>query len=313
MAGARDYKESDIKRLFAFSGNQCAHPHCERMMIGEDQITVVGKVCHIEAASKKGPRFNISMNDDQRRDFENLILMCDEHHSIIDNPKNEGKFPKELIKEWKTEHQRKNISKAIDIDDKLVREAINSISNSIINSTEIVNSGNNNRTEIHNYFNEHHNDSEDFSIVQEIFEHAIKMASISPHTKEVDDGKLIHILEKIHLNFTSKEDIKEVREYFTRSINKKNAIERFLKDLDSETQLDLEGHISMKYNELKGQMPNIDILRELFQLFIPKGKEKMPDYSNTARAFVLLFFEDCTIYEKTASEKSTNKDLFSDL
>jgi hypothetical protein len=42
----------------------------------------VGQVCHIEAAEKSGQRFNVSMTDEDRRAFANLMLMCYEHHQV---------------------------------------------------------------------------------------------------------------------------------------------------------------------------------------------------------------------------------------
>ena len=44
------------------------------------------------------------MNNDERRSFDNLILLCDEHHQIIDNKINEKKYTKSLIHEWKKKH-----------------------------------------------------------------------------------------------------------------------------------------------------------------------------------------------------------------
>ena len=41
-------------------------------MIAEDSITVVGKVCHIEVASSKGPKYRIEMSDDERRLYSNV-------------------------------------------------------------------------------------------------------------------------------------------------------------------------------------------------------------------------------------------------
>lgn len=75
MVKPRDYLSSDIKRLFTFSGNQCSKPNCKRPVIAEDVITVVGKICHIEAASSKGPRYRREMTDKERRSYENLILI----------------------------------------------------------------------------------------------------------------------------------------------------------------------------------------------------------------------------------------------
>ena len=104
---ARQYKPTTIRRLDKLSGNQCAEPSCQKNLIAEDGQSIISKICHIEAASKNGPRWNANMTDDERRDFSNLILLCDEHHTIIDNKVNEIKFPVSLLKKWKTEHESK--------------------------------------------------------------------------------------------------------------------------------------------------------------------------------------------------------------
>lgn len=106
---ARQYKPSTIRRLDTLSANQCAEPNCNRMLVAEDGISIVSKICHIEAASKNGPRYNSDATDDDRRSFDNLILLCDEHHTIIDNKENESKYPVILLKEWKSNHEKKAI------------------------------------------------------------------------------------------------------------------------------------------------------------------------------------------------------------
>ena len=72
-----------IKRLFAFSGNLCAFPDCNLPMV-ESSGTVTGEICHIQARSKGGPRYNASLPIKERHAFENLILLCGHHHKIID-------------------------------------------------------------------------------------------------------------------------------------------------------------------------------------------------------------------------------------
>ena len=103
----RQYKPTTIRRLDKLSGNQCAESSCQKNLIAEDGQSIISKICHIEAASKNGPRWNANMTDDERRDFSNLILLCDEHHTIIDNKVNETRFPVSLLKKWKTEHEAK--------------------------------------------------------------------------------------------------------------------------------------------------------------------------------------------------------------
>jgi hypothetical protein len=103
----RDYKRTTIRRLDTLSGNECAHPNCSKKLIAEDGISIISKICHIEAASEEGPRYNKLMIDDERRGFDNLILLCDEHHIIIDNNDNEDKYPVALLKKWKSDHEKK--------------------------------------------------------------------------------------------------------------------------------------------------------------------------------------------------------------
>ncbi|WP_420573503.1 NACHT domain-containing protein [Kordia sp.] len=104
MNNARNYLVSDIKKLFALTGNQCSAPNCNRPIIAEDGNTVVGKICHIEAASPNGPRYRLDMTNDERRAYDNLLILCDEHHMIIDNRRNDGEYPVELLKKWRDDH-----------------------------------------------------------------------------------------------------------------------------------------------------------------------------------------------------------------
>jgi hypothetical protein len=126
---SRQYTLSTIKKLYALSGNECAEPACNKKLIAKDGISIIGKICHIEAASDEGPRFNINMTDEQRRHFDNLILLCDEDHTIIDNKQNEHAFPRELLKEWKTNHERRFLDEKIKNKPSLLIEAINKIAN----------------------------------------------------------------------------------------------------------------------------------------------------------------------------------------
>jgi len=104
---ARQYKRPTVRRLDMLSGSECAHPNCKKRLIAEDGISIISKICHIAAASKEGPRFNENMTDDERRGFDNLILLCDEHHVMIDNKDNESEYPTSLLKKWKSDHEKK--------------------------------------------------------------------------------------------------------------------------------------------------------------------------------------------------------------
>ena len=68
-----------LRALFARSGNQCNFPGCTHELINH-RHKFVGQVCHIEAANKGGERYNNESEDEYRRSYENLMLMCYAHH-----------------------------------------------------------------------------------------------------------------------------------------------------------------------------------------------------------------------------------------
>ena len=93
-----------LRKLYLYSGNLCAFPDCDRVMINQDGV-MTGRICHIQAAEPGGKRFNKKMTNEERRGFENLVLMCGDHHTIIDS--NSDKFSTKRIKEIKSKHEAK--------------------------------------------------------------------------------------------------------------------------------------------------------------------------------------------------------------
>lgn len=134
VSKARDYKPTTLKRLYLLSGNQCAEPKCTKKLLANDGITIVSKICHIEAAGSLGSRYNPNMTDDERRDFPNLILLCDECHSIVDNKVNESQYPVPILKQWKKDHEGKVLEK-LTSNPSLLVNAINAISGLALKDT----------------------------------------------------------------------------------------------------------------------------------------------------------------------------------
>ncbi len=95
---------SVLKKLFAYSGNQCAMPDCGRPLVDKSG-TLLGKVAHICAAEKGGARFDPKMNNEQRRAFENLFILCGIHHDVIDDKSNVKDYPPDLLRKHKAAHE----------------------------------------------------------------------------------------------------------------------------------------------------------------------------------------------------------------
>ena len=106
MADARDYTQRVIKQLYALSGNKCANPDCNKELVFPDDNAKDDQICHIEAASPNGPRYNPNQTDEERRGFDNLILLCHKCHDMIDN--NPDKYTVEVLKKWKKDHEAKS-------------------------------------------------------------------------------------------------------------------------------------------------------------------------------------------------------------
>ena len=91
-----------IKKLFALSGNICSFPGCSLPMV-DNSGTVAGKICHIHAQKSGGPRFIDSLDEKEIHAYENLILMCGHHHTIIDDQENI--YTADLLRELKIIHE----------------------------------------------------------------------------------------------------------------------------------------------------------------------------------------------------------------
>lgn len=94
--------EKTIKRLFALSGNICAYPGCS-LAIVESVGTVTGEICHIHARREGGPRYEASQSEAERHGFDNLILLCRQHHKVIDSQPDI--YTAETLREMKAIHE----------------------------------------------------------------------------------------------------------------------------------------------------------------------------------------------------------------
>lgn len=94
-------KSSTVRLLFAKSWNRCAFPGCTQVLVNA-KGQFLGQICHIEAASPEGERFNPSMTDEDRRHHDNLILLCYPHHVETDEI---AEYPTAIMKEMKNRHE----------------------------------------------------------------------------------------------------------------------------------------------------------------------------------------------------------------
>ena len=114
-------KLSTVKQLFALSGNNCAFPGCYEKMVSQDG-TILGEICHIEAAEPGGEPFNPKSNNEERRSFENLVLFCGVHHKTTNNF---AKYSVDILKKYKADHGKKFHKAPFSVTDETAYDAIN--------------------------------------------------------------------------------------------------------------------------------------------------------------------------------------------
>lgn len=86
-----------IKKLFSLSAGRCNH--CGRELLEEG--VQIGEMAHVIAKSANGPRaINGQANDNS---YENLILLCPNHHAIVD--KKPKKYPPHILYKMKDKHE----------------------------------------------------------------------------------------------------------------------------------------------------------------------------------------------------------------
>jgi|GEM_PF-3072114 len=107
---------SALRRLYTLSGNQCAFPDCTHALVSSEGIGIA-QICHIEAAEKGGQRYNENQTDEDRRAFDNLIILCHAHHKITDDVL---KYSVSDLKLIKSNHEQRFLENAYEIEDSVL-------------------------------------------------------------------------------------------------------------------------------------------------------------------------------------------------
>lgn len=102
---SRNYTALTRTRLYSLAGNTCSHPDCNERLVSTNYN--VSDICHIEALSKGGLRYNPKSNNKERNAYPNLILLCKNHHGIIDAEDSDGSplYSVKQLKAMKQAHE----------------------------------------------------------------------------------------------------------------------------------------------------------------------------------------------------------------
>lgn len=99
---------SEQKIVSFASGGICAFPDCGKNLVNHEAKgsgTVVGEIAHIVAEQRQGPRGRIEMSDEDRNKAANLVLLCSEHHTVID--RNPHVYSVHVLRQMKKDHEKR--------------------------------------------------------------------------------------------------------------------------------------------------------------------------------------------------------------
>lgn len=84
------FQQKDLKILWGKAAGICSMPDCRKKLVADaseavsSKAILLGENCHIVAESEGGPRGESDLCETDRNRYPNLILLCANHHTIID-------------------------------------------------------------------------------------------------------------------------------------------------------------------------------------------------------------------------------------
>ena len=111
MSRGKNPSDITVRMLCSKAAGMCEFEGCDKRLF-YDGVTLStfnnSYVAHIVASSAKGPRGDKVLSHLLSDKLDNLMLMCADHHKLIDTPKTGPKdYPVERLKEMKRAHEEK--------------------------------------------------------------------------------------------------------------------------------------------------------------------------------------------------------------
>jgi hypothetical protein len=105
MSGKIPTKQQKI--VCIMSGNRCAMPDCRKVLVLDgtknDLPAIIGRIAHIKGENPTSARYDPNMTDEEKNSCKNLILICGDCHTKIDNQPNT--YTAKKLYQIKNEHE----------------------------------------------------------------------------------------------------------------------------------------------------------------------------------------------------------------
>lgn len=96
-------------QLWGKAGGRCEYDGCNEILWRDDLTKAefnVAYIAHIVSDSPDGPRGDVELSEKLKADLENLMLLCDHHHRMIDKAQ-VIEHPRERLMNMKQDHERR--------------------------------------------------------------------------------------------------------------------------------------------------------------------------------------------------------------
>ena len=99
--------ERDIKLLWGRAAGMCSFPDCRVRLTQDNKLASasfpLGEQAHIVGLTKNSPRGKSNLTKTERDSYYNLILLCPNHHTLID--KSPDDYTIEKLHYFKDQHE----------------------------------------------------------------------------------------------------------------------------------------------------------------------------------------------------------------
>lgn len=100
-----------IKILWSRAAGRCSFPGCAEVLAlpecGGAAPHTIGEMAHIKGRNQGANRHDLNLSQDELDSYGNLILLCPNHHTIIDTKENEGRYSVGFLHDSKSQHEAK--------------------------------------------------------------------------------------------------------------------------------------------------------------------------------------------------------------
>lgn len=102
--------EAPAPLLWANAAGRCSFTDCQCRLCTDDAGNsapfTLGEMAHICGEKSGANRHDPSQTTEERDDYANLILLCPNHHTMIDKSENEKRYSVEVLQAMKSNHEK---------------------------------------------------------------------------------------------------------------------------------------------------------------------------------------------------------------